>query len=184
MDATLPSPALVTANEFGYCPRTPISNAVNDGPQSSIEVREVFYRSLSSSPARKKSRFFDTLRLKSLRKANITVRNESPKSLGKRKSLAELLPFSSMRSRRGPDSDNFYHSFHSKKPKATSPSKKMAVLRRFTAPILCVPVLTCCRRCIILSIEPTKEHWRNLGLYLQKGLAKTRCDTSTTFSRR
>jgi hypothetical protein len=165
MDPALSSQA--PTNEFGYCPRTPIYNVVNERPQISIEVREVCCgQSQSSPPTRKKSRFFDTLRLKSPRKVNVADENGSPQSLKKRKSIADIFPFSSTRSRKPPDSDHIYHSFRTKRSRTASPSKQRAVLSMVAALFLRVSVLMWCRRCFVLPIEPTKESRRDMGLYL------------------
>lgn len=152
-------------NEFGYCPRIPISNPVVDGLQILPEACGV-RRSQPSSPSRKMSRFFDTLRQKSPRNENIADENRSPKSLPKRKSIGHLLQFASIRSRKALDSDDVHDSIDVTRPKTRSPSKERAVLGMITAPMLCIPRLTNRRRCFDLSIEPKKESWRYLGYYL------------------
>ena len=168
MDPTLSSlgpPMPNGPNEFGYCPRTPISNPVADSLHISPEACGV-RRSQSSSPSRKISRFFDTLRQKSPRNENIADENRSPKSLPKRKSIGHLLQFASMRSRKALDSDDVHDSIDVTIPKTTSPSKERAVLGMTTAPMLCIPRLTNRRRYFNLSTEPKEESWRYLGYYL------------------
>jgi hypothetical protein len=150
-------------NEFGYCPRTPISNPVGTGPQTSPSVCGV-QGSVSSSPARRKSRFFDTFRVKSPRNENVADENRSPKSLTKRKSVANI--FASIRSRKVPTSDHAHDNDDIRRPNTASPSKQGAVLGMLTTPMLCISILTEHRRHVSLSNGPTKELWRCLGDYL------------------
>jgi hypothetical protein len=136
MDPTLPSQAVTMATEFGSPTYTQ-----NESPQNRVDFREVRYslslyrKSVegSSSPSRKKSRFFDTLLLRSPRKENIADENGSPKALRKRKSIADFLAFSSTRSRKVPGGNDVDPGSRNKRSGTTSPLKRNA-LRTFTNP--------------------------------------------------
>jgi hypothetical protein len=142
----LSSQAATMAAEFGYRPRTPPKHARSGSTQVTIEEREA--GSLlsspasplksaegSSSPTRKKSRFLDSLRQKPPRNAQTTTdENGSPKPLSKRKSFANLLAFSSTRSRGAPDTNNVDDCVQKKEPKTASPSKKKLALSKFIGP--------------------------------------------------
>jgi hypothetical protein len=136
MDSALSSQAATMAAEFGYRPRTPPNDTRSGSPQVAIEKRATGsllaspaspLKSVegSSSPTRKKSRFLDSLRLKPPRNAQtITDENGSPKSFSKRKSISNLLAFSSTRSRRAPDTNNVDGCVQKKEPENASPSKR------------------------------------------------------------
>jgi hypothetical protein len=145
MDPALSSQAAMMAAEFGYCPRTPPNGTRSGSLQVKIEERAAGsllsspaspLKSVegSSSPTRKKSRFLDTLRLKPRNAQTTTDENGSPKPLSKRKSIANLLAFSSTRSRRAPDTNNVDDCVQKKEPETASPSKKKPALSKFTVP--------------------------------------------------
>ncbi|KAE9374777.1 hypothetical protein N431DRAFT_503556 [Stipitochalara longipes BDJ] len=134
MDSALSSPAATMVTEFGYCPQTPpiyAPVAQLDCSRVTIVEREASslpsspHKSVegSSSPTRKRSRLFGTLRLLSSRYESIADENGSPKSLKKRKSIADLLTFSSSRSRKH-DEQHVHPSSPNKRTDATSSPRK------------------------------------------------------------
>ena len=155
MDPTLSSPEPTMVTEFGYCPRTPPTYPPcgrEDGPQVTIVDREASSLSTSprkavegsSSPARKKSRLFETLRLLSSRYESVPDENGSPKSMKKRKSIVNLLSFSSPKSRRQDDDQLHPSSSMKRTDVASSPKKK--VLRAFTPQVLLFLLIQCRKR--------------------------------------
>jgi hypothetical protein len=136
MDPALSSQAVTMATEFG-----PPTYTQNESQQNRVDFREVRYslplyrKSVegSSSPSRKKSRFFNTLLLRTPQNENIADENGSPKPLRKRKSIADFLPFFSTRSRKVPDGNDVDPGSRNKRSETTSPLKRNA-LRTFKVP--------------------------------------------------
>jgi hypothetical protein len=161
------------ATEFRSFPRTPPTPTQSESPQHRIELREVHYSlstcdksvKASSPPSRKKSRFFDTLLLKSPWKEGNADENGTPKSLRKRKSIVDFLSFSSARYRKAPHDSDVDPGSRIKWAGATSPPKTNA-LRTFTTLDAYNQILTSFRECLTISHESTEEPGRYLGLDL------------------